>query len=104
SSDLSDTVFARSPLGSQPAATDTIFPPLAIGKFVGMVFVWNTFQLSPFGSTAYSTSSFFSAAYFAIFASGSLNTYRLMSPWPLYASSSFWKYASSLSQPEQPQV
>src|SRR5262249_6433724 len=49
---FSDSFLANSPLGSQPAAMATTLPPLSIKKFVGMVLVANTFQLSPLESTA----------------------------------------------------
>src|SRR5438874_7596746 len=49
---FAETVLAKRPLGSQPAAIEEILPPFSIKKFVGMVLVWNTFQASPLGSTA----------------------------------------------------
>src|SRR5205823_13661649 len=47
-----ESFLTSRPLGSQPAATATILPPLSIRKLVGMVLVSNTFQLSPLVSTA----------------------------------------------------
>src|ERR1700731_2270023 len=49
---LSDRVLANRPLGSHPGAIVIILPPLAIRKFVGIVFVSKMFQASPLLSTA----------------------------------------------------
>src|SRR5262249_12345089 len=73
-------------------------------KFVGIVFVWKTFQLSPLLSTAYRAFSFLSWTYLATLASGSLKMNSVTRPRSLYSLSMSWKNDSSLSQPEQPQV
>src|SRR5262249_22627637 len=49
---FSATLLASSPLGSQPAAMETILPPFSMRKLVGMVLVWKVVQLAPLGSTA----------------------------------------------------